>query len=397
MKDYARAFAAVDALTDEYINLWEELGNIESPTDDKAGVDAVCARVTAHGRSLGFEAEIYPVTGSGDPVCLIMNPGAKGRPIAFSAHMDTVHAKGLFGYPPVTVDREHDVIRGPGVNDDKSGAVAALLAMHALKTVGFADRPLYLLLQTDEETNSSGSGKATIRRIIEKAKDCAAFFNCEAISVRVNAAGEKCPGVVTGRKGIARYRFTVTGRGIHACACHAGASAIAAAAHIITFLEDIPKDPAGITVSVGLIRGGSAPNAVPERCEFEADTRFATFEEADRIDELMKQAAGKCGVAGTACTVECFSKRVSMEKCERNEKLYADMNAAFLEAGLPALDKRFSGGGSDAADVTAAGIPCIDSIGTEGGGEHTLKEWSRLSSLAEAAKRLACLAIGLAD
>ncbi len=50
---------------------------------------------------------------------------------------------------------------------------------------------------------------------------------------------------------------------------------------------------------------------------------------------------------------------------------------------------RGSLGGSDAAEVTVAGIPCVDSIGVAGDKIHTHDEYGRLSSLAEAAKRIA--------
>jgi acetylornithine deacetylase/succinyl-diaminopimelate desuccinylase-like protein len=50
-----------------------------------------------------------------------------------------------------------------------------------------------------------------------------------------------------------------------------------------------------------------------------------------------------------------------------------------------------SGGGSDAADVTDYGIPCIDSIGVESNGIHTPKERASISSLKDSAKRLAVI------
>ena len=46
-------------------------------------------------------------------------------------------------------------------------------------------------------------------------------------------------------------------------------------------------------------------------------------------------------------------------------------------------------GGSDAADVTAAGIPCVDNMGAWGSKIHTQNEFAYLSSLGEATKRIA--------
>ncbi len=80
-----------------------------------------------------------------------------------------------------------------------------------------------------------------------------------------------------------------------------------------------------------------------------------------------------------------------MEICDRNLELFSKINDIFEKNGLEKVTYRKSLGGSDAADVTSAGIPCIDSIGVEGDHIHTLREYATLSSLAQAAKRLACI------
>ena len=78
-----------------------------------------------------------------------------------------------------------------------------------------------------------------------------------------------------------------------------------------------------------------------------------------------------------------------MELCERNEQLLATMNRIYEENGLPVLEIGKRRGGSDAADVTVAGIPCIDSIGVEGGKIHTVGEYADLESLRRSARRVA--------
>ena len=67
----------------------------------------------------------------------------------------------------------------------------------------------------------------------------------------------------------------------------------------------------------------------------------------------------------------------------------------FAECGLPTLAARAGHGGSDAAEMTCAGVPCIDSLGVEGGFIHSADEYARVSSLAECAKRLAAIAVGI--
>ncbi len=376
-----KLFAKVDELYEQYIDIWEKVCNIESPTNCKAGVDAVGAFFIEWAKQKGWKVEISPETISGDAVCITMNPDAKGAPISFSGHMDTVHPVGSFGSPAVKRDAEN--IYGPGVLDCKGGIVAAALAMDALGQCGYDERPIQLLLQSDEENGSSGSKKATIGYICQKAKDSVAFFNLEGYT-----EGEAC----LIRKGIVTFRFTVIGIEAHASQCaEKGASAIADAAHKIIELEKI-KDAEGLTCNVGVIEGGSVVNTVPGKCTFKANVRFATAKQLDWIREYVQKLADTAFVPDCKCTVEEISFRVAMEESEKNIKLLQNMNTIFAANGLPCLAATKRAGGSDAADVTTFGIPCVDSIGVSGGKIHSPEEYATLSSLKDAANRLCALA-----
>jgi di/tripeptidase len=84
-----------------------------------------------------------------------------------------------------------------------------------------------------------------------------------------------------------------------------------------------------------------------------------------------------------------------MELCERNEAFFAKINEAFAACDMPVLSIGKKKGGSDAADVTVCGIPCVDSLGVEGGRIHSPDEWAHLESLRRAAKRVAAIALGV--
>ena len=84
-----------------------------------------------------------------------------------------------------------------------------------------------------------------------------------------------------------------------------------------------------------------------------------------------------------------------MPMCERNLELVEKINRILDANGMPTLRAIRSNGGSDAADVTEYGIPCVDSIGIRGGKIHSGDEYAYLSSLAEAAKRIAVIACEL--
>ena len=153
------------------------------------------------------------------------------------------------------------------------------------------------------------------------------------------------------------------------------------------------KEPDGITCNCGLIEGGTVPNTVPENCSFVADIRFATAEERERADQIVRRVADHAYIPGSSCEVEQISYRVAMEPNAKNDALFERMNEIFEEVGIPQVIRRHGNGGADAADTTAYGIPSIDCLGTAGGRIHSVEEYGILSSLAESAKRLAAITL----
>ena len=387
MNNELKFFSTVDSLTEEYTKIWEDACNIESPSKDKAAVDRVGEYFCNIAKSLGWKIEKYPQKEFGDVICITMNPNSPGAPIALSGHMDTVHPIGLFGSPAAR--REGDRLYGPGAVDCKGGIVAGFLAMHALMLSGYEGRPIKMLLQSNEEIGSGINNKAPIKAICEAAKDAVAFLNLEGHEDYFS--GKAC----LIRKGIAGFIFKVHGISAHSSYCaREGASAIAEAAHKICELEKY-KDDGGITFNVGKISGGTARNTIPGYCEFELDARFAKEEELKKIKAIIKNISETNTVPGCTCEAELVNLRVPMELCERNTALLEIANGAFRKNGLSTLDVGFRNGGSDAADVTAYGIPCIDSIGVSGERAHSKDEYGKVSSLPETAKRLATIICAL--
>ena len=376
-------FEKIDSLETKYLDILEDLCNIESPTNEKERVDRAVGYLVDLAKAKGWEIEICPQSKAGDPACITLNPNADAAPICLSAHIDTVHAVGSFGYPAVR--RDDEKMYGPGVMDCKGGAVAAFMAMDALEACGFSSRPVRLILQTDEETGSSTSGKDTLRYMCEKAGGAVAFLNREG-HVKNTAVIE--------RKGILRYRFTVLGRALHSARCFDAANAITEAAYKIIELEKM-KSPEGLTCNCGTINGGTTPNTVAEKCSFSADVRFSTPEDHDKAISELNRIANTVYVNGCSCELSVISFRPSMPLSDKNTALLARMNEIFLDCGLPTLKARPCLSGSDAAYITEIGVPCIDCIGTAGGNIHSTDEFIYLASLAESAKMIAATVRGI--
>lgn len=380
-----QVFDKIDKLEQNYISLWKDFCDVESPTADKEAVDKAGLFIADFAKQKGWDIEVFPMEKAGDLICITTNKNSSQKPLIFSGHIDTVHPKGLFGYPPTHI--EGDIIYGPGVTDCKGGVISALYAMDALEKCGFDKRPITLILQTDEEMGSRPSNKGTVKIMCDKGKESVGFINLEGSRAR----GYIC----ASRKGIISYTFKIKGKEAHSSECaNLGANAILEAAHKIIELEKI-KDEKGITINCGVIRGGTVPNTVPGYCEFKANIRYATKEQLDWVKEYVKEIAEKTFVEGCECTYELFGFRIMMEDCKRNRDFIDRLNGIFEKEGLPYLAPEMKKGGSDAADVTAAGVPCVDCIGVVGGYIHSPKEWANIPSLKEAAKRLASIAINI--
>ena len=381
--DCNEIFSVIDNINDKYLAFWEKACNIESPTSYKKGIDEVGRLFTDTAKELGFDVEVLEHDVAGNAICITLNPESSERPVVFSGHIDTVHPLGLFGTP--AVHYEDDRICGPGVMDCKGGTVASLMALEALSKCGFKNRPVKLIIQTDEETGSKTSDKETIAFMLEKARGAVAFLNTEGIQKKT---------AVIKRKGILRYSFDIRGRAVHSSKCDEGASAILEAAYKIIELEKL-KDQEGITCNCGTIEGGTVANSVAETCSFVADIRFSDENQLAKVEEIVRKVASSTTVEGCTCLLEKVSFRPAMPLCAENLDLLSRMNEIYRECSLPELSPRFCLSGSDAAYTTEAGIPTIDNIGVNGGRIHSIDEFAYLSSLAECAKRLVAVAVNI--
>ncbi|MBR3144679.1 MAG: M20/M25/M40 family metallo-hydrolase [Clostridia bacterium] len=378
-----KLFEEIDRLNDKYIGFLQDVIRLESPTSSKSSVDECGNYFIKKAKELGFKVTTAPMEKSGDAVSITLNPDVDAKPVCISGHIDTVHPVGFFGDNPIRF--EGDKMFGPGSGDCKGGVVAGFCVLEALKNIGFNERPVKLILQTDEENSSATSDKATVKFICEEAKDAVALLNVEP--------AKKANDVIIERKGILKYSINIKGVSSHASICFREdvASAVAEAAHKIIEIEKY-KNKDGITANVGLINGGTAINTVPAECNMSIDFRYKTEEQFKEIENFIENLCKKSYLEGTVSTVSLFGHRLSMPLCEKNTNLLKNSNEALKKAGLEPLVPAVTYGGSDAADFTNYGIPVLDQLGVISIGAHTINEHMLLSSFAPCAKRLVALA-----
>ena len=375
----------ITSLSQKYIDFLLRAVSLESPTANREAVNRAGDIFVEAAGELGFSVLREEMTGAANPISITMNEHSQGAPIVFSGHIDTVHPVGIFGEGGI-YERDGE-LHGPGAYDCKGGCVAALMAMEALSIMGYKDRPVKLILQTDEEMSSAPSEKRTVDFMEREAAGCVAFLNCEP----------SMPGEITlMRKGILRYEIEVVGVAGHSSKCYLAKSAILEAAHKIIRLEGW-KDKDGITVSCGKISGGTTANTVPERCSFVIDIRYKNGEQREEIVREVKRICDTSYTCGTTATARLLSERVAMERTDKNERLVGEVNRIFELYGIERVTPVMRTAGSDASDMTSRGICALDGFGVRGGYIHSTREYAFSRSVAEAAYKLSAVAMEIRD
>jgi glutamate carboxypeptidase len=370
----ARVRAELEPRRDEMIALLRRLVEIESPSDDRPGLDRFAATLQELFDPFGL---IEPLPGErGTHLLLRVDAASAGdapRAVAL-CHYDTVWPKGTLERIPFSVDNE-GVARGPGCFDMKAGIVVLYFALHAVRER--LARPLHVLFTCDEEV-----GSPTSRTLIEDtARDARVAYVLES----------PLPGgtLKTARKGTGDYLVRIEGRAAHAgVEPQKGISATHELALQTLALHALNDYDAGTTVNVGVVHGGTRPNVVAASAEAHVDVRVATLAEAARLDAAVRGLTPT--LAGARLEISGGLNRPPMERSPEMAELFqrARSIAATMDV---ALDEGATGGGSDGNFTAAIGVPTLDGLGAEGEGAHAAHEHVATESL----PRRAALVAGL--
>ena len=368
----------------DMIALLKKLVESESPSNDKAAVDRVGTLVAEECHRLGADVEFVPNQAAGDHLIARFDPhpnpspigrGTKGDGILLMHHMDTVFPLGTLEKMPFY--EKDGKIFGPGVLDMKGGIVISLTAIAALKDAGLLKRPVTVLVTSDEEIGS-GTSEELITRL---AKD--------ALLVLVMESGLVDGSLKTWRKGVGDFVVKVKGRAAHAGGAHEeGRNAIEEMAHQVLAIQKMTDYAKGTTLNVGVIKGGTVSNVVPEEAITEVDFRVLVPEEAGRVEAAMK--ALKPVTPDTSVEVSGGLNRPPMPENDLMKATFAKAKAIAAGIGME-IKAGGSGGGSDGNFVSPLGVPLLDGMGTYGEGLHSEREYIFTRSLPERAALLAAL------
>ena len=135
----------------ELLELTQRLVRAESPSDDKAAVDACVALAAEHAKSLGGRVKLHRQRVIGNVLEARFGPKSKidsARSLLVLGHLDTVWPIGTLKTMPCRVGEGR--LWGPGTLDMKAGVAMAFTAVEMLAEAGMLQREIVLLLNTDE-------------------------------------------------------------------------------------------------------------------------------------------------------------------------------------------------------------------------------------------------------
>jgi glutamate carboxypeptidase len=345
------------------ITLIRQFVECESPSDDPAAVNRFVELLAETVKGI---ARVRTFSGGKDHGkhfrCEFILPGPKeaGRQILVLGHSDTVWPVGTLRTMPYR--QAQGRLRGPGVFDMKGGLALFVSAMRLLIENDIAiPRKVVLQVNSDEEIGSPSS-----RPLTE-----AIALQSEAVLVLEPSAGSDGK-AKTSRKGVGDYTVTVHGVPAHAgLDFEKGASAIVEMARQIEKIAGFTKLDRGITVSPGVIRGGTRSNVIAAECSVEVDVRVPRA--ADAV-YLAKRFA-KLKLVDKRCRIEVTGgmNRPPLERSTKGKTLFRKAQAVAAEIGFK-LDECAVGGGSDGNFTAALGIPTLDGLGAVGEGAHAAHE-----------------------
>ena len=352
------------------IRQWVE---IETPTEAPERVNRLATLVASGYRDLPATIErVAGKDGCGDHLVARSAWGQDAPGILVLSHLDTVHPLGFIERLPFRI--EGDSAFGPGIYDMKGGAY---LAYHAFRQLcanpANAQLGVTQLYVSDEEI-----GSPTSRALIEAEGRKAKY-------VLVTEPARDGGKIVTGRKGVGRFEVFVKGIPAHAGSRpEDGRSAIRELANVIRTLEAMNDAKRGITVNVGVVRGGTRPNVIAEEAYAEVDLRVPTAADAGEFVPKILNLESRSDGVSVRVTGEL--NRPPYEKGNAGAALFEHARTLAAEIGFE-LNDTFTGGGSD-GNFTAPYTATLDGLGVDGKGAHTHYEQMFISSIEPRARLL---------
>src|SRR5438876_513853 len=306
-----------------------------------------------------------------------ISPGRGKDYVAISAHIDTVFPAGT----PLNIRQQGARLYGPGVSDNGAGVTALLAVAGVLGATRIRHaQPFLFIGNVGEEGEGDLRGMRHIFSIPRWK---------EAIRYNLVLDGAGSDTIVAEALGSRRFEVVIRGPGGHSWSDFGAPNPIVGLARAIhTFSETRVSTSPKTTFNIGVIRGGTSVNSIPESASMRIDIRSTSMTEMERLEMVMRLALDRAieeesravqarGTSqkrsgGLGYEIVVIGNRPAGE---------LDSKARILQV-VRAVDTHLGNAAQVQRASTDANIPL--SLGREavaiggggtGGGAHTLQEW----------------------
>jgi acetylornithine deacetylase/succinyl-diaminopimelate desuccinylase-like protein len=327
-----------------------------------------------------------------------IHPGFGRRYVALSAHIDTVFPANT----PLNIRQQGSRIYGPGVSDNGAGVAAMLAIASLLRSVRVRHAlPFVFIGNVGEEGEGDLRG---MRHIFATPR----WKDSIAYTLVLDGAGSDT--IVAEALGSRRFEVIVRGPGGHSWSDFGAPNPIVILAKAIetfsaTTVPSIPKT----TFNIGVIRGGTSVNSIPESASMKVDIRSTSMAEMERLEHSLRRALNRA-VEDESMAAEMRSsaqRRPSGVNCEvvviGNRPAGELQTGARILQAVRAVDAQLSNAAHVQRASTDANVPLslgLEAVaiggGGSGGGAHTLQEWFDSNGRELALKRILLTMLALA-
>ncbi|MBK9437567.1 MAG: M20/M25/M40 family metallo-hydrolase [Chloracidobacterium sp.] len=376
------------------IALLETTVNIESPTEDIAGVKKVGSVYQKEFESLGMKTTWIDLPPEFKRAGHLMaeSTGNCGKRLLLLGHLDTV----LRG-EPYRLDGTRAF--GTGIGDMKGGNLIIIQALKALQAVGALKDTRIIVMFTGDEEDTADPIEASRRDMVAAAKRSDAALSFEGTVLNT---------ATVGRRGFSSWRLEVTAKTGHSGQIFRdgmGHGAVFEAARILNEFRIALSKEKYLTFNPSLIVGGTTvetkdadgrafgkTNVVAAKAVVNGDLRFISEAQKLSARTRMMEIVAK-SLPGTTATITFEDGLPAMSPNDGNYKLLADLDEVSKDLGFGAVEALDPGerGAGDIAFVADL-VPSLDGIGIGGSrASHAKGESAELSSLPMLTKRAALL------
>ena len=384
----------IDKHNDDALSLLQRSVDIESPTENFAGVKNVGMLFGKEFESVGMSVkwlDMPPAVKRAGHL-LAETKGTKGKRVLILGHIDTVLSGEKYR-------RDGNTVYGTGTNDMKGGDVIVVQALKALQAAGaLKDTQIVVMFTGDEE--STGDPVETSRGdMLAAAKHS---------DVALSFEGTVGTTATVGRRGSSSWTLEVeakTGHSGQIFKDSMGDGAIFETSRILNEFRLALSNEKYLTFNPALIVGGTTldvkdstgnasgkSNVVPAKAFVRGDLRFISEEQKEAARAKMREIVAK-SLPGTKATIKFKDGTPAMFPSEGNYAVLKQLDQVSLDLGfgkVEALDPGDRGAG-DVAYISHL-LPSLDGIGIGGGrNAHAKGESAQIDSLPMLTKRAALL------